>query len=191
MTIAYVLPSSTTPIPGGLTLTQFIQTVMVGVSGLSGPLVRPKWQVEPPKQPDITVNWMAMGIDVSTPDANSWLGLDNSGALNTQRHEGLEVGCSIYGPDAMEIAGLIRDGFQIPNNLEALRSANMGFTEVSPARHIPDFVNERFVNRVQMSVFLRREIQRIYPIVSVTSAVGTIHTVIGNEQYLLDWAVQN
>lgn len=185
---AYELPASTVPIPGGLTLTQFIQTVFVGITGLTGTLVRPKWQVEPPKQPDLTVNWMAMGIDVAVPDANAYLGVDNTDANVTQRHETLEIGCSIYGPEALEIYGLIRDGFQIPANLAALASANMGIVEVGPGRRIPDFVNERWIGRVTTSVFLRREIQRVYPILTLLSASGTIHTAIGNEDYLLNWA---
>lgn len=184
---AYIQPSSTVPIPNNLSLTQFIQTVLVGVSGLSGPMVRPKWQPEPPKQPDINVDWMAMGISVASPDANSYVGVDDTGATGTQRHETLEITCDIYGPNGLEIGGLVRDGFQIPNNLSALRYANMGFVEVSPMRQIPDLINERFINRVAMSVFLRREIQRTYPILTILSASGTIHTVLGNEEYLLNF----
>lgn len=170
---------------------QFIQTVMVGVSGLPGPLVRPKWQVKPPKNPEILTNWMAIGIDVATPDANGYLDAYPDGTVVTQRHELLEVSCSIYGPNAIDTMGLLRDGFQIPTNLEGLRSANMGFVEVTAARHIPDLVNESFIDRFVMSVFLRREIQRVYPILTLVSASGVIHTVIGDEEYLLDWKTQN
>ncbi len=191
MTVAYKLPTFTEPIPGGLTLTQFIQTVMVGISGLPGTLVRPMWQPEPPKQPDLSVNWMAMGISVAVPDANSYVDVNSDGATVSQRHETLEVQCSIYGPAALETYGLIRDGFQIQPNLDGLRSANMGFVEVGPARRVPDLVNERFIDRVQTSVFLRREIQRIYPILTLVSAHGVIHTVLGNEEYLLDWVTPN
>jgi hypothetical protein len=185
----YILPSSTTALPNGLSLVQFIQTIFVGLTGLPGTLVRPLWQVEPPKQPDLKVNWMGMGIDVSTPDANSYVNTNSDGLVISQRHETLEISCHIYGPNALENAGLIRDGFQIQTNLEALTLANMGFVEVGPMRHLPDLINERYIDRIIMSTFIRREIQRVYPIPTVVSASGVIHSVVGNEEYLLNWSV--
>lgn len=188
--MTYILPTSTTPLPGGLTLNQFIQTVLVGISGITGTLVRPSWQAEPPKQPDITVDWIAFGINLATPDANGYVDTDEDENTVSQRHELLDIGVSIYGPLAFTTYGLIRDGFQIQPNLDGLRSANMGFVEVGPARQVPDFVNGRWVGRIQTNIFLRREIQRVYPILTLLSANGTIHTVIGNEDYLLDWEVE-
>ena len=175
---------------GKLTLTQFIQTVMVGVSGLPGTLVRPRWQAEPPKQPDGTVNWMAIGIAVQTPDANAFIGVNDEEIVTFQRMEGLEVSCCIYGPNAIDTYGLIRDGFQIPQNLWGLGSVNMGFVEVTPGRRIPDLVNEKYIDRIETSVILRREIDRTYPILTLVSADGTIFTdtYIHSEQFLLDWA---
>lgn len=187
----YLLPSSTVPLPNQLNLTQFVQTVLVGLSGLPGPLVRPKWQPAPPKQPDIETNWMGFGFSISAPDTYSYIGVNSDGDTISQRQETLEVGCSLYGPYAFEIETLIRDGFQIQQNLEALRSADMGFTEISRAIHVPDLVNERWINRIEMSIFFRREIKRIYKVPTLISASGKIHTVIGNEEYLLDWATQN
>ncbi len=190
MTRGYVLPNFTSKPPGNLTLTQFIQTVIVGVSGLPGTLVRPAWQTDPPKSPDIDVNWIALGVALATPDANSYVGVNSEGVTVTQRHEQLEIPCSLYGPEALEIADLIRDGFQIQTNLDGLRSANMGFVETTAARRVPDLVNERWRDRWALSIILRREIQRTYPILTLLSATGRIHTVLGNEEYLLAWNSQ-
>lgn len=173
--------------PNGLNLTQFIQTVLTGISGFDGVNVRPKWQVAPPKEPDINLNWLAFGVDVITPDANGFLGMDAQERTIYLRHETLQVSCAIFGPDALETAEMIRDGFQIPNNREALFKANMGFVETSEARRLPELINERFRNRIEMNVVLRREVQRVYPILSIISVRGTVHTVLGNEAYLLNW----
>lgn len=188
MSSPYIQPTSTVSLPRGFTLTQFIQTVMVGVSGLSGPFVRPKWQVEPPKQPDLDVNWMAIGIDICVPDANGYVWPNQDGSTYSQRMETLEVGCSIYGPDALEIYGLIRDGFQIEQNRWQLNAAGMGFIEVTTARKIPDLFNQRWIERVVTSVFLRREIQRIYAVPTIISANGIIYVPDISEDFTLNWA---
>lgn len=183
-------PGSTPALPRGLNLTQFLQTVIVGVSGLSGTLVRPKWQISPPKQPDIDIDWIGFGIDVLSPDTYAFVGMDAAGVTTTQRQEGLEVSLSIYGPNGIEIAGLIVDGFQIQQNLEALRSVKMGFQESTQPRQVPDLVNERWIQRVQLGLIFRRQITRTYPILPILSAQGRIHTVLGDEEYLLDWAAE-
>lgn len=183
----YLVPTSSTALPGGLTLAQFIQTILVGISGISGQLVRPKWQKNAPKQPDVDVNWIAFGIVEGKPDANAHVSLDASNINHSQRHQDLEIQCSFYGPDAMDVAGQLQDGFHIQQNLEAMRAGKMGFVSTGSAMHVPDLVNERWVNRIEMSVFLRREIQRSYPVLTLVSASGTVHTVLGTDQYVIDW----
>lgn len=133
---------------------------------------------------------MAFGIVNSIPTPYAYVGMDSDGVTQSQRQEDLEIQCSFYGPDAFEYAGLVRDGLQIQQNLEALRAARMGFTSVGNAQHVPDLINERWINRVMMSVFIQREVQRLYAILPILSATGSIHTVLGDEQYLLDWQTQ-
>lgn len=294
----YLLPASPLPLPANLNFRQFLQQVLVGISGLPSSLVRPSWQENPPKQPDIDINWMAFGITSITPDANAYSGVDSpkfasgtiqikcnpkagdtvtvngivitfvsvlttgnqvliagtpaltsdnlqtflqdsfisnltiatyqvlsnvititysisgsagnsftlaqsgcvllsgaaltGGSTNaniTQRHEELEVQCSFYGPNAAEYSGIVRDGFQIGQNLEVLRSANMGFKGTSQAMHVPDLINERWVDRFVMSVFLRREILRTYPILSLASASGNIQSELNQDVKTVAWIV--
>jgi hypothetical protein len=187
----YLVPSSNGSLPGGLTLNQFIQTVLVGVSGITGSLVRPRWQAAPPANPDLSVNWIAFGVTAIAPDANAYTQLNVGGAsAKLQRQELLEVQCAFYGPSAMEIAGQVRDAFQLQQNLEALQAGNVTFAYTGDAQHIPDLVNERWIDRVEMSIFLRRQRDRTYPVLQVNSAEGTIHAASGEEEYLVPWSVE-
>lgn len=294
----YLLPSPQPPLPQNLTFKQFLQTVFVGLSGLDPDLVRPRWQPNPPKQPDIFTNWLAIGIVGIEPDANAYLGMvpttnasgtlqvklnpkdQNTVTLNgvtitfvniiggsnqvligtlpvhtaenlqaflstsviaglsvanytllgnvititakdagpsgndftlstvgqailfsgatltgggvfvsmSQRHEELEIQCAFYGPDCEEYSSKVRDGFQITQNLEALRSANMGFKGTSRAIQVPDLVNERWVDRFEMSVFLRREIIRTYQILPLLSVDGLIHAELSAAEKTVNWS---
>lgn len=162
----YLQPVNQNPFPNGLNFRKFLQTVFVGISGLSPGLVRPSWQKNTPKQPDIDTNWLAIALKQNKADANAFSGPNSNGENITQRMEDLEIGCTFYGPDSMDVASLTRDGFQIPQNLEALTTAHMGFVSATDALHVPDLVNERWVDRYEMSVFLRREVLRSYPILT-------------------------
>ena len=183
----YLVPTSSTPLPGGLSLDDFIQTVLVGISGLTNTLVRPNWQEAPPKPPDIATNWLAFGVEVNAADANAWVDMDADGVQHSQRQENLDVKCSFYGPLAMSYAQIVRDGFQIQQNLEALRLANMGFVSTGAILQMPDLVNERYITKVVMSVHLRREIKRIYPVLSLEGAGGTINSESGDDVIETPW----
>lgn len=186
----YILPTSSGPSLGSLTFIQFLQTLFVGVSGFDGKLVRPKWQINPPKMPGIDENWMAFGIAGDNPDTFAYSGMDADGNSDFQRNTRIEIQCTIYGPDAYENVCLIRDGLQITQNLEALQIAKMGLQNTSPAIHAPEKINERYFDRYDFTVILNRLVQRVYPILSFVSASGNISTVIGNEDYLLDWTTE-
>lgn len=167
-------------LPGNLSLEQFLQTIFVGLSGLSGDLVRPKWQMDPPKQPDITVDWLGFALMENDADFNAYVGIDQSGNNVFQRMEALTVQCSFYGPNALSYLQTVRDGFQIKQNLEALESAKMGYVSTSKAVRVPDLVNERWMQRWEMSVSLRREILRVYPILTFLTGAGTLNSNVSS-----------
>lgn len=172
----YILPIGQPIIPRNLTFTQFIQTVIVGVSGLPGTSVRPKWQIAPPKQLDITQNWISFGIAAQKPDPHNYVGVNQDGSNFTQRNEVVDVTCSVYGPDAVDLQSLISDNLQLPQNCTALTIANMGLVETTSGIRMPEVVNERWMDRVDFSIVIRRLIQREYPIVTFAGANGTIYS---------------
>ena len=185
----YLLPTSSEPLPGHLSLEDFIQTVISGVSGVAGNLVRPKWQIAPPKNPDIYTNWVAFAIVQVTPDANAYANTLTDASTLLARMERLEIQVSFFGPQALEIYSVFRDGFQIQQNLENLRAANMGFNGVSQAIRGPDLINQRYVDRWETSLTLMRFVQRVYPVLSFASAAGVIHTVVDGNNYAQSFKV--
>lgn len=178
----YLTPTSSDGFPSGLSLTQFIQTFIVGVSGFDGTLVRPKWQVEPLKNPLGNVDWIAFAVAINNPDAYAYVWIDQDENTNLQRQDRLEIQMSFYGPNAQENSSIILDGFQIPQNLEALRMVNMGYLGITPAIRGPDLVNEKWIDRYETSLILTRQVQRVYPILSFASVAGVIHTVIDSAE---------
>jgi hypothetical protein len=182
---SYLNNPATLPLPNSLNLHQFLQTVFVGVSGLDGTLVRPAWQANPPKSPDTSIDWMALAIHQGMADANAYLGVGSDGiSANLQRNEELQVDLSFYGPNAYSLAGIVRDGFEIPQNLDALTFAKMGFISATLAMHAPDLINEEWRDKWIMTVGFRRQLLRTYPVSTFVSVNGTITTVVGTETYL-------
>lgn len=186
----YLRPTSSQPLPGNLSLEDFIHSVIAGITGFPGNLVRPKWQVNPPKQPDIGIDWIAFGINEIAPDANAYVNLDKDGNNVLARMEKVQVGIGFYGPNAQENISVFRDGFQIQQNVEALLLANMGFNGISSAVRGPDLVNQRWVERYEVVLTLVRTVQRIYPVLSFASAGGSIHTVVAGNEYNTQWETE-
>jgi hypothetical protein len=181
-------PPILNPAQPNQTLIQLIQNLLVGLSAFPGSLVRPMWQPEEPFEPDLPVNWLGFGIVSITPDANAYQGINEDNIVTLQRQELIEISCMVYGPMAGSNITLIRDGFQIPQNTALLRQVNMGFAYDSPARHIPDLVNERWIDRYVMGIFLRRYVVRTYPILNFLSANGTTYEQVAqDENYQQSW----
>jgi hypothetical protein len=181
--MTFMQPTPQFPVvSGSLTLTEFLQTMLAGVSGLPGQLIRPKWQINPPKQPDVEVNWLAMALINAPADANAYVGFlpdGHGGQVNvTQRMEQLELLCGFYGPNGYDYMGLTRDGFQIQANRDALTLAGMGYVGENTGHRVPDLVNERWVDRWEISFFINRQILRSYPILSFLSVSGSITAVL-------------
>lgn len=149
-----------------------LQVAVAGITGISGSLVRPRWQPGSPKQPEPGVNWCAIGVTTITPDAGPFIRHVGTGSGNDNyaRHEELELACSFYGPAAGTNAALLRDGLGIPQNLETLSAAGLAFIDCSDAVAMPELFNQQWIKRVDLTVTFRRQVQRTFAIRNILSA---------------------
>lgn len=174
------LPQTSAVQPESQSLMRFLQSVIVGITALPAAMVRPSWQQNPPPIPDINTNWCGFGITRRVADNSAYHKQLDDGAGHESadiiRHETLDILCSFYGTDAENYAGQLRDGFEIGQNREQLFLVNMGFVSGGEIIHTPELVNDRFFNRADVIITLRREIRRNYPILSFVAASGDIYT---------------
>ena len=172
----YLQPAVTSPPLEDDALTAIFQQMIVGITALPGNMVRPRWQPNPPKQPEPTVNWCALGIAVQTLDDGP--AIVHNGAGNGSdtyiRHEQIDVLASFYGPNAMQNAQLLSDGLAIPQNLEQLKAQDMNSVDTGQIRAAPDLINEQWVRRYDLELTFRRKITRTYSVLSILTANGTI-----------------
>lgn len=173
----YLLPPPPGAFPGNLSLTQFLQTVLVGVSALDGTLVRARWQPDPPKQPDLFVDWLSFAVTEDDSDTFAYDTIQDDGSYLLMRMESLTLQCTFAGPNSLEYAKFVRDNFQLNQNRAALQAVKMDFVSTGPITRVPDLVNERWRDRWELSVYLRREILRTYPVLSFASASGTVYAL--------------
>ncbi|GMG90664.1 hypothetical protein Cmtc_18840 [Cupriavidus sp. TKC] len=167
----YLAPTAPVP-PEDDDLDNLLQELVAGVTGLDGKMVRPRWQPTVPKQPEPSVNWCALGIAVQKNDAGPAIQHDGDGDGSDTyiRHQEIELLCTFYGPGAKGYAQRLADGMAIPQNNEQLGLNDMKFVSVSDIRPAPDFVNQQWVRRYDLTLVLRRKITRTYAVLNLLSA---------------------
>ena len=174
----------------GLDLRRFIGTVLVGVSGFAPEMVRPAWQQNPPPIPGIDVNWMAFGITARRADNDPYqVEKDDGQGTLMLRHEELDIMLAFYGPDCLQKAAEVREGFELTQNTESLLLAGMAYIDLSDIIHAPELVNDRYFDRADTTLTIRREVRREYRILNFVSANGAIHANRDVTTLSRDWAV--
>lgn len=162
-------------------LDDFLQTVLVGVTGLDPTLVRPRWQEIVPDLPDRSVDWCGFGVISRKSDTFAYIGHDGllsqaEGADLLQRHEELNLRASFYGPNCQYYGTLLRDGLEIPQNREQLFLAGMGLVSVGDVERAPELVKNIWLSRADLPIVIRRQVLREYPVLNLLSMQGTLAT---------------
>lgn len=165
-------------------LDAILQGAVVGITGLPGNLVRPRWQPEPPIQPDFNTDWCALGVTRSTPDVFSYdrhdpIGNGGNGQTFVEEDELLTVLHSFYGPDSSLNCELFRKGLMITQNRDVLASNGIYLVEVQEAIILPALLKEKWVRRVDATVIYRRRTSTSYAILNLQQSQVTI----GNDSF--------
>lgn len=187
MTLPYIAPlASPAPLEDN-DFEDFLHDVFVGLTGLNPDLVRPRWQPEPPNIPDFGTDWLAFGITTIPADTYAVTQHDpaGNGSDSFQRHETVEVLLSAYGPNSMRTLSLLRDSIQVEQNRSVLVANGMGVIETTSMIAAPAMIKDRWTKRWDMTFRFRRQVLRVYQVLSLVSASGTIN----NEKYTTPFQV--
>ena len=168
----YLLPGNPLLPAEDAPLDAIFQQMVVGITGLPGSLVRPRWQPVLPKQPEPNVDWCALGVMAQIADAGPAIthNKTGSGSDDYVRHEDIEVLLTFYGPNGQRYAAQIRDGLCIPQNIEGLTKNQIAFVDAGPIRTLPELVNQQWIRRFDLPLRFRRKVTRNYPIRNVLFA---------------------
>lgn len=182
----YLAPNSTPVVIDDDALDDAFHDLMAGITGVSGSLVRPRWQATPPTQPDFTTDWIAFGVSVSDVDQFAYIGHDpaGNGGLGTnqvERDEVLKLQCSFYGPNCKTKMSLFRDGLQVDSNRFDLEALGVKFIEMQETINLPALMKERWVKRLDVTSIFRRRVKRVYSIPSLLGIPTQID--LDNEKY--------
>jgi hypothetical protein len=178
-TTAGYLGPQTTPLDGDAWV-NFLHDVVAGVTGLPNDMVRPRWQAEPPNYPNFGVDWVAIGITdtaadwspaavIHNPDADGGLGTDEM-----RRVETVTLLCTFYGINSTHFAATLRDGLIVDQNRAVFRANGIGLVEMTPFVRQPELVRQRYWDRTDTNVILRREVRRVYNVRNIVSVHGVI-----------------
>lgn len=181
LTGGYLQPAASPAPLEGQALYQFVQQWVVGVTGMDGSVVRPRWQSEPPNIPAQFTCWAALGVTSRPSDEYPYSDWNQSLlAFQLQRHEELATLISFYDTgvtgEADYYAALFRDGAAVAQNREVLVEAGMNVVRVGSLVTVSSLFKQRWLYRVDLDLSLRREIDRLYPVETLVAAKGDVYT---------------
>ena len=159
-----------------LTLDVDVQKTVAGITGFALNNVVPRWQQKPPAQPEIDVNWVAVGVSSTVTNYRPAVVHrgEDGGSDVLMAQEQLTCLLSFYGPAASGYAKVLRDGIQIAQNREAMSLLGLSLVEIGRATTLPAVVGQLWQRRVDFELVLRRQVTWVYAVQNLDSASGTI-----------------
>ena len=154
-----------------------LQALVVGVTGLPGKNVRPRFQPKPPRRPAADESWCAIGVS-DTLGRRSGVVHDGSGdgSAEVVNVEILEALATFYGPAAAAMAARLRDGLALAQNRAELRRAGIVVAEIGTPRPAPELVAGAWAQRVDLPLNVQWETRQAYGVLNLLDAPGTVET---------------
>lgn len=166
----FVLPN---PLPAPLednALVDALQATVVGITGLSAKLVRPRWQPEPPNMPDYSIDWCAIGPTEYNDELYVFEEQVNANTRAIERSQEFTVLASFYGPHAQSYMGRFKDGVMLEYNRLDLGALGVKLKEVQRSRNVPALFKEKWVPRIDLPTVWTRRIRREYTLNNIEVA---------------------
>lgn len=157
-------------------LDHIFHDLFAGVTGLDNTLVRPRWVVKPSNMPDKNTTWISFGVIDTRNDTNPSQWFDNVQGMILINNQELDVQVSCYGPNAAQIEGILRDGLNLDQNREVIDSLGIVLVDVGKAVNTSELINTEWVKRVETKVTFRKQIRRVYAVLSLEAAAVDIHS---------------
>lgn len=175
------LPSS------DIELSRTLHDAIAGITGLSGSLVRPKWQPNPPAIPASSVDWCAFGAGNFVAGLPYQVQVTSGADTRTryEQHERFDCDVTFYGPMCKAYATILREGVNIAQNREALWLEGISIIGTSQIIRAPELVNDVWLDRCDVTIMLGRKVDLSYNIVHFTAADGTIRVDV--PQLTMQW----
>lgn len=170
MAFTYVLPESLPSPEMDRELELILQRAFVGITGMQGQYVRPRWQPEPPNLPDFSLSWAAFGVTDTDSDLLAFVRQVDETTQELQRDQQFTALASFYGAACQGLSERFRDGIQVQQNREELRSFGIKLVSVGRSVRVPSLVKGIWQDRRDVPVVLRRRYSRLYRVASINSA---------------------
>lgn len=153
-----------------------LHDLICGITGMGEKLVRPRWQPEPPTQPQKSETWCAFGVvSEDTDNFPAQIHGRAPGKVTLIVHGKINVLTSFYGPAAQEMGRKLRNGLHIAQNRYFLKRHGMNFLYSGTIQHVPGLTQYHWLDREDLTIVLSVEDRSDYAILDLVSAHGILN----------------
>lgn len=168
-------------------LEDLFQAFAVGVTGLQGSMVRPKWQMNPGNMPDSSQNWISYGLLLQERQWDAYVSHDGTAAAGqgestVSGSETWHCTYSFYGPNCQLYLSILRDAMSIGQNRDVFGAKKIKFIEFMEPVSLPVLLKDTWNRRVDLKGVFHRWVERTYSVRNLASADPS--SMLDNEHYI-------